>query len=241
MKRIKHSYVLLLLMISAAASFAQKGSADSLPPSGYLDFNGYYDTRQFSVLTLNLLANINVRTQYFSLTNYQGGSASSDLSALYSEQNVRWAPVKNKAFDLTLQYVIRSGNSNDDVKLGFRWKPSQSKLLQPFFKKINMTYSINPMLLQVQEHRRSQYMTMIEHVYFIKGPGKWKERIYLNGFADQNIVYMGNGQLMFKWVTEHQIGINISKGLYAVAEFRINNYTAQQVGFGYGLQYKIVF
>ncbi len=62
------------------------------PLKGLIDINGYYDTREFTVLTINLLASLPWRLQYFSLTNYSNpieSDTAQDLENFYSEQNLR--------------------------------------------------------------------------------------------------------------------------------------------------------
>ena len=209
---------------------------------GFLDFNGYYDTREFSVMTLNLLAVLPHRFQYFSLTNFQGPTRTSDLSNYYSEQNVRWNFMKNIPLDFTSQWVLKSGINNDVLKFGFRWSLHKSKGLRNFFKKLNLSYSINPFFIQFAQNKQTQYLTQIEHVYKLKIlPTVLNDRIYIGGFIDQNFL-SDNNKVMMKFVTEHQLGLRIIDQLYAVLEFRINEYLPNDnYGFGYGLEYKIKF
>lgn len=63
----------------------------------FSDFNAYYDTRSFSVLTIN------------------------DLGAFYSEQNLRYAVHESVPLDLTIQWVTRSPGGNDALRFGVRW------------------------------------------------------------------------------------------------------------------------
>lgn len=211
--------------------------------SGFVDFNGYYDTREFSVFTYNILLDLPKRFQYFSLTNYQGSNKSHDLNSNYAEHNVRWGIGTKLPLDITLQYVLRNGEDNDDIRLGFRWKINQTKGLIELFNKVNMSYTINPMLLQFRRAYSTQYITQIEHVYSILiAPKAFGNRLYLGGFADQNIEYDDNGGVSFKWVSEHQLGFMILNRLYAVLEYRINDYfSTDNYGLGYGLEYKILF
>ncbi len=223
-----------VLLRSGFNTWAQKDTTHS---TGHLDFKGYNDTRHFAGLTINLMSNIHHRVQYFSLTNYQGAKNTSDLNSLYSAQNIRWAFRKNAPKDLPLLYVLRSNNGNDGLKFGFRWKLSPTKPVVVLLKKMNTFYSINPMFVQFQEHVPTKYMTTIEHVYAINlFPRALNKRLYISGFADQNFVY-ANNSLIFKWVSEHQIGIRMIDKGYLVAEFRSNNYVAEQVGVGYGVEY----
>ena len=235
----------LLLMVAAMiafSGFSQDAEKPKHQNKGFMGMNGYYDTREFSVLTINLLAKLPHRFQYFSLTNYQGPSETSDLANYYSEHNLRWAISKTAPFDITYQYILRMGAGNDDHRLGARWRVSNTPKLDSLFKKLNMFYSMNPMFVQFREKTETKYMTLVEHVYKINIlPKKLNNRVYLAGFADQNFIYT-DGKLTFKWVTEHQLGIKIIDQFYAVAEFRINDFLpSENEGFGYGLQYKIIF
>ncbi len=228
--------LLQIVLISAVSTgYAQNNT-------GFSDFNIYYDSRDFSVFTLNLLAKLPNRFQYFSLTNYEGAHNASDLSKFYSEQNIRWKLSDKSPFDATLQYAMRGGDANDDLKFGVRWRISNTPKLDSVFKKVNMFYSVNPMFVQLRYSNPLKYMTMIEHVYKIDIlKNKLDKRIYLAGFADQVFVNT-DGEISFEWVTEHQLGVRLVDQLYAVAEFRINTFLPDNnVRMGYGLQYKIIF
>ena len=236
---MKKHILIIFLLTNSIFAIAQK---DSTAATGFVDLNGYNDTRHFGVFTINLMANIHNRVQYFSFVNYQGAANTTDLSTFFTEQNIRYAIKKNSPFDITLQYVIRNNSGNDDVKLGMRWKLSQTKGFASFCKKINLFYTINPMFLQMQEKKSAKYMTQIEHVYSINVfPTLFNKRVYISGFADQNFIFDKNNVLSFKWITEHQIGVKLIDNFYAVAELRLNNYVAKQVGLGYGLEYKIIY
>ncbi|WP_339710366.1 hypothetical protein [uncultured Kriegella sp.] len=239
------SGIFFLFLFGLPSSTAICQTEKKSPPhlSGFVDFNFYYDTREFSVLTYNILANLPKRFQYFSLTNYQSSNESFDLNSVYAEHNVRWALHKSKPIDLTLQYVMRGGDDNDDFRLGFRWRAHAAKKLFSFFKKLNSSYSINPMFIQFRRNAIPKYMTIIEHVYKINiAPKALDRRIYIGGFIDQNFQYDGRGGLSFKWVTEHQLGLRIIDELYAILEYRINDFfTEDSYGLGYGLEYKIIF
>lgn len=235
-------YLLIIFGMAICGEIYGQQEGEDSKVSGFVDFNAYYDTREFSVLTYNILLNLPKRFQYFSLTNYESSTKSSDFNANYAEHNLRWALSKTIPLDVTMQYVLRNGDNNDDVRLGFRWKVNQTKGLKTFFEKLNMSYSMNPMLVQFRRKKSTKYATQIEHVYaFLIAPKTFAKRLYLGGFADQNIEY-NNGGVSFKWVSEHQLGYRIVNKLFAVLEYRINDYyLADNYGLGYGLEYKIIF
>lgn len=240
---IKNAYTtqkyIFLTIIGFLVSFnisAQKAKKQNT--SGFLDFNTYYDTREFNVMTINILSNLPNRWQYFSLTNYQSSNKSLDFSNFYSEQNLRWKIKEKSPLDFSFQYVMRQGLSNDDLRLGIRWRIHDTPKLSALFKKLKMTYSINPMLIQLRVNAHTKSMTQIEHVYKIN---LYQDMVYLGGFADQNFIY-ANNKIAFKWVSEHQLGIRMIDQLYVVAEYRVNDFlTSDNTGLGIGIEYKILF
>ncbi|MCJ8163933.1 hypothetical protein MKJ04_03705 [Pontibacter sp. E15-1] len=211
--------------------------------SGFLDFNGYYDTRDFSVMTINALARLQHGFEYFSLTNFQGAKGTSDLSGFYTEQNLRWAPSRALPLSLTAQWVIRAGDSNDNLFLGFIWRPTDMPKLAPIFRKIHLYYFTNFHLVGLSEAHSIRYLPQLEHVYRLDLlPKALPGRLYLAGFADQNISYHEHGRVSFKWVTEHQLGVMVLRHFYAVVEYRLNeNLPAESQGVGFGLQYVITY
>lgn len=232
-----------LLIVTSVTGYCQIDKKEKFVNSGFVDFNGYYDTREFSVLTINILAKLPHRFQYFSLTNYQGPSNSSDVSGFYAEHNVRWGIRKGLPFDLTYQFVTRQGIKNDDHRLGVRWRVTSTPKVSKFFKKAGFFYSVNPMFVQLRGRSETKLMTIIEHVYRLNIlSNRLDNRLYIGGFADQNFVNSLSGEIMTEWVTEHQLGIRIIDQLYAVLEYRINTFLAKDTnGLGYGLEYKIKF
>ncbi|MCF4101659.1 hypothetical protein L1I30_08285 [Gillisia sp. M10.2A] len=211
--------------------------------SGFIDFNAYRDSRDFNVFTINLFASLPHRLQYFSLTNYFGEPDTAELSKFYAEHNLRWAINEKIPIDLTYQYVLRQGETNDDHRFGLRWRLHDTPFLQSIFSTLNLSYTFNPMFFQYRKNTSPEYMSIIEHVYNLKiFPQKLGNRLYIAGFADQNFNYKENDKVAFEWVSEHQIGLRLIDQLYAVAEYRINTFVpSNNYGWGYGLEYKMIF
>jgi hypothetical protein len=219
-----------------------QGDANSHRNSGFMDFNGYYDTREFSVMTLNLLANLSGQFQYFSLTNFEGPRETSDLGTYYSEQNLRWGIKKGYPIQLSTQWVLRSGINNDDLRLGVLWRLNNTSGIKDFLKKINLNYFVCFHFFQFREKQPLKYFTQVEHIYkLLLFPTLLKKKLYLGGFADQNLIRKGD-KVDVEWVTEHQLGYCIIDALYLVAEYRVNDFwKTDKYGLGYGLEYKIQF
>ena len=233
----------ILLLVISSSLYAQTKEEEKKPNiTGYVDFNGYYDTRDFSVLTYNILANMN-RFQYFSLTNYQSDQNSLELADTYAEHNIRWKITESSPLDLTFQYVLRGGSNNDDYRFGLRARLNAIPKIGALFRKLNMSYSFNPMFIQFRRDSRTKYMSIIEHVYRINiAPKRLNDRLYLGGFIDQNFKYLDGGGVKFRYVSEHQMGLRLIDQFYAVLEYRINDFFSDEnYGLGYGLEYKIGF
>lgn len=213
----------------------------SKPLKGFMDYNIYYDSRGFSVYTLNLLGKINPQFTYFSLTNYEGPSGSSEMGTFYSEHDLFWTPLKEKIYDFSFQYVIRNGVYNDDYRLGVRFKFFTKAKDNSFAKKIGLYYSINPMFIEFRPTSGFNTIPVIEHVYRFKPfPKLFKNKLYVAGFGDQNIQISDSGTKI-NWVTEHQIGYQALKDFYLVSEYRINEFMSEITGWGFGIQYKLLF
>ncbi len=234
--------LIFLLFLSNSKCVSAQTSKTPFKVKDFVDFNIYNDTRNFSTLTYNILLQLSERVQYFSLTNHDGLLNSPDLATTYAEHNLRYKITKKSPLDLTVQYVIRNGEQNDDIKLGFRWRLNNTKGLSNFFKKLNLSYSVNSMMIQFRNQSKTKLATQLEHVYNINlFPEEFNNRLYLGGFADQIINY-NNSNVSFTWVTEHQLGYEVYNQFYVVLEYRINQFFAEkQTGLGYGLEYKIAF
>ena len=239
---LKHAVVACLLFSNVIAQDSLSLNSASIPSTGYLDFNGYYDTRNHSEFTLNILGNTTKRFHYFSLTNYTGVTESSDLAQFYSEQNLRFKLSNESAFDASLQWALREGQDNDDIKWGLRIRFNDLQFLSKLFKKLNMSYSVSTFIMELRQLNPVRYLTQLEHVYRIQViPRLFGQRVYLSGFADQNMRYM-EGKQIIRWVTEHQLGIMLLKQFYIVAEYRINELlSSKKQGMGYGFEYKMSF
>lgn len=241
----------LLCPFSPAASQAQpaptKTAASSPTPrpgrAGFIDFNGYVDTRHSSVATVNLLANLPARFQYFSLTNVYGPNDSkhlTDLTGLYTEQNLRWMPSTNVPVDLVVQWVIRSGLNNDVLRLGARLRIASFPGLDKGFAAISLNYSVTAFAAQI-DFVGAGYPTLLEHAY------RWTplgEPMYVAGFMDHALWFNApDGASASRIVTEHQVGLRLWGLLYAVCEYRFNQYLApaQRNGVGFGLEYLLRF
>lgn len=214
--------------------------------SGFLDFNLYYDTRDFSVFTFNALSNLPNRFQYFSLTNFYNSidtDRNTDLTSFYTEQHLRWNFIEDVPLDLTMLWNIQSGSHNDTLRFGLRWRVTDTKWWDDFFKKIGFSYSINFHALQIELNENPGKGWQIEHVYYwLIFPKTFEKRIYFGGFADHNMRYGSNfGSDNHVWVTEHQLGIRTIDQFFIIAEFRRNEFLSEKNGLGLGLEYKIKF
>ncbi|MEM8668831.1 MAG: hypothetical protein AAGG48_15030 [Planctomycetota bacterium] len=207
--------------------------------TGFIDFNTYWDTREFAVTTINLLANLPGGFQFFQFANYdsQLGRGSHDWSEFFSETNIRHTLWKSNRWlshlDWALQYADGS-IAKGVLRGGVRWRiqDTPGKLGDWMSERLKLRYFVT---LYFFETDSSGWQ--FEHVYrrdFFDG------RMYVGGFCDHNI---NNGSQNSTWIHEHQIGFKLADSLYAVAEYRYKNFfpSNRRSGLGIGMEYVIRF
>lgn len=232
----------VILGVIFATTVQASPNEESTPPpkrTGFIDLNGYYDSRGATGLTINVLANLPASIQYFSLTNVSNATNAmslKDLDSFYSEQNLRWAPFEALPVALTGQLVIRSGEQNDMFRIGVRWNLSQTSV----FSSLGLNYSVTFHGHQFDFIKEKGWRGQLEHAYRLKPfTGHFGSRFYLAGFVDHSLWLKGPaGTNANQVVTEHQLGGRLFDGLHAVVELRYNQYLAdKQLGVGFGFQY----
>lgn len=211
---------------------------------GFMDFNGYYDTRKGTTLSINYLAILNKKLSYFSFINYQQGAFEiekpNDFDFFYSEHNLTYSPFKNLPIDLNVQAVIVGGEKNDKIRFAPSWRVHNTPGLDKFFKSINMSWGINFHLLQFSAAPKDDFTWQMEHFYKIDiAPKKLNNRVYISVFADHTL----GGELSKGLVMEHQIGVRLFDQFYAVGEYRYFSYLPDKYksGLGLGIQYLVIF
>ncbi|MFT7128922.1 MAG: hypothetical protein ACI89U_001033 [Gammaproteobacteria bacterium] len=211
---------------------------------GFIDFNAYpylSDVDNDNVITINIAAKLSNRFSYFSLINFGNQSGHSELEdtvTYYTEQNVRWKIAENSPLDLTLQLNFRTGENNDRHRLGFRWRISNTTIFSDFFKQLNLGWSVNFHLLQI-DHEENNVWQM-EHSFRLTFP-YLSERLYFAGFLDHTFNEdLPRGYPSSPIVGEAQLGYRISGNFFAIAEYRVNQYRRSDVNnLAIGFEYKI--
>ncbi|WP_417449221.1 hypothetical protein [Kordiimonas sp.] len=231
-----------LCVLTASPLLAEGGRKQSF----FLDLNAYpvlTDTSHDNYFTVNAGATFGHGLSYFSLNNFgkrAGGSGMPDDDAFYSEQNLRWNVMRSLPLDLTVQMNFRSGENNDRYRLGVRWRLNDTGVLSDIFSALNLVYAINVHVVQFDHEE--PYVWQMEHAFRMTFPAL-SDRLYLAGFVDHTF----NQRLPESFparpiVGEAQAGIRIVDQLFAVAEYRINEYRRSEVdNLALGLQYKITW
>ncbi len=212
--------------------------------AGILDFNIYpylADVDNDSVFTLNIAAALGNRFSYFSLLNIGNQAADSELNdttSYYTEQNIRWQMSNTSPLDLTVQYNMRSGEDNDRLRFGVRWRMNDSPALRSFFAKMHLKYAINLHAIQIDDSDKSVWQ--LEHAFTMNFP-YLSDRLYLAGFIDHTF----NEELAPEIpenpiVAEAQLGYSLVENLYFVSEYRLNEYRRSDVNnLAVGMEYKV--
>lgn len=246
-------FLFVLLFLPARQSNAQgevETPADSMKTPeehrfGFMDINAYFDSRDWSTLTINYLALINPRLAYFSFINFEQGSLEpeqlDDISAFYSEHNLTYTPFKKIPIDLNVQVALSSGPKTSKMRLAPSWRVHDTPIIGKFLKAINLSYGINFHVVQLgYDAPLSDFTWQMEHFYRLDvAPTVLDNRIYISGFADHTI----GGPLSKGVVTEHQLGVRLVDAFYLVGEYRYFSYLPDKFknGIGMGLEYVILF
>lgn len=223
----------IISFLFSVQCWAQKDSS-AFKPKGFIDLNAYYDSRNQVDANINILSVVGRHLSYFSFTNFNGHNTAYDSDSFYSEQNLIYQPAVDVPIKITLQGVVRSGIQNDVLRIGSRWDVSRSPWWSDFFRKINLTYFFTTYVAQVDGTNGMGWLPQIEHFFQLE---LFKSRVYIRGFMDHNLNWFDSAT--DKIVTEHQVGIKILNGFYAVAEYRYNDYLQEKHGVGLGLEYII--
>jgi len=213
---------------------------------GFLDFNVYpflSDVDDDNTITVNIGAKLPARFSYFSLTNIgnvDGDSELKDTTTFYTEQNIRWQIREQSPLDLTLQMNFRTGDDNDRHRLGARWRLNDTQALSDFFETLNLRYSIN--LHAIQFDSEDAYVWQMEHVFRLSFP-YLSDRLYLGGFIDHTFNQNLPDSLPdAPMVAEAQLGFRLFENLYAITEYRLNEYRRSDVNnLAVGIEYKVVW
>ena len=199
------------------------------------------DVDNDNTMTINIAAKLRDRFSYFSLTNIGNQNEASELldqDAFYTEQNIRWQVTDTSPLDLTIQLNFRSGEYNDRHRLGVRWRLHNTIALRDFFQAIHLIYAIN--LHAIQFDHEDADVWQIEHAFKLTFP-YISDRLYLGGFIDHTF----NEDLASEVpsnpiVSEIQLGYRLIENVYAVSEFRINEYRRSDVNnMAVGIEYTI--
>jgi hypothetical protein len=207
----------------------------------YNSFNIYpkfTDVQTDYDVAIDTLIVVNNNFSYFGYVNLRGVSNSNKFDLNNSEQSFRWTPYATFPVDLVFQHVLRNGPGNDNNHLGVRWRVSQTNYFQELFNNINLNYSMQLFPAKILDSA-NRGGWQISHAFSMSFP-YISDRLYLNGFMDQNFNENIGGTKRNTIVTETQLGFRIFKQLYAVTEFRINEYrVGRKENMAIGIELKI--
>ena len=238
--RTSNHLLVALFYLFIACPYLSAEENPPFKPQGFIDLNAYfYDTREQSTLTINLLSSLPYRFQYFSFVNYDSAFASGDpeeIESFYSEQQLAWHLPNSLPLQLVANWSITNGPDNDAIRFGPAWIVSSTRFFDQFFKMVNVFYMVRFYLLQIDS--LDGFNWQMEHVYSTAlFPNLLANRVYISGFADHNFLDDGSTTL----VTETQLGIRIIDQFFAIAEYRHSDFTPDKDGVGFGVEYKIRF
>lgn len=237
----------LILALFLGTLSTPLSAAESNTRFGSIAVQGYYDTRDFAIVTIDTFAKLHHNLEYFSFVNFYSPTNASnrlDTERYFTEQHLRWGPAENFPLDLTGQFTFQTGTNNDVFRPGVRWRAHDTPILDRFLDMANLTYTLNITPYTIELSSQTGWQMQFEHFYrWQVFPSYFDDRVYVQGFFDHNIGFDGAiGGDSQKIVTEHQVGFRTVDQLYVVGEFRYNEYWAgDEFGIGLGVEYKLLF
>ena len=123
------------------------------------------------------------------------------------------------------------------IHLGVRWRLNATPWLDKMLKAINLTWAVQFFPTRIDQRDVGGWQ--ISHAYQMSFP-YISDRLYLSGFFDHNIDESARpGSTLNNVVSETQLGVRLYRQLYAVVEYRINDYRrADNTNFGAGFEIK---
>jgi len=261
----------LLMCVWAASEFATPARADESPqvvpgtltpeadpepapaaPSqpvvggGYLDLNGYYDTRDAMGLTINALATLGHGVSYFSFVDYENKFKPKELgdtNNYYTEQNVMWGPLSQAPIDLHLQWALGDGQHydlEDALRGGLRLRANHISGVGTWLDRIGAWFQLTwfPYVQGLSFEPVQTWQSQLSAYYRID----FKDRVYASGFLDCDFSAGRSKGAYLGTLTEHQLGLRLIGGLYAVAELRyLYVDLPEHFGVGLGVEWMMRF
>lgn len=211
---------------------------------GMLDFNVYpylSEVDSDSVFSLNMASGLPNRLSYFGFVNFYNQENETELQDtvnFYSEFNLRWQVSEGSALSATIQQVMRSSEDNDRTRLGVLWRLNETEGLKPFFNRIHARWAINLHAIQFDDNDANEWQ--LEHAYSLRFP-YISDRLYMAGFIDHTFnESLPNSFPSNPIVSETQFGYRLIENVYAVYEYRINQYRVDnEINHAFGVEYKI--
>lgn len=135
---------------------------------------------------------------------------------------------------------MRTGEDNDRLRFGLRWRLNDSSWFRQRFAQLNLTYPLTLHALQIDD--RDESVWQLEHSWRWNSPAV-SERLYLAGFIDHTFNEdLPKGFPANPMVAELQLGWRLWQQWYAVAEYRLNQYRRQDVNnLALGVEYRVPF
>lgn len=245
MKKISCLLVVVVCLVLSANVFAE----DAKKVSGSLDANYTYDTRDMNRLTLDTLIFFPHGISYYNFfhlnSNMNGDNDNLEITNFYHEHDIWWNFYKKLPLDAVFQWQVGQGGANDNARFGFRWRISDTPIVEKLCKKINLFLTTQLHALQTDFHNSPGWGFSFEHFWKMSVlPKLLDNRVYIAGFMDHNVNYGSWTKLNgdnHAIVTETQLGVRTIGNLNAISEFRYSDYDVDHMGVAFGLEYIVNF
>lgn len=235
----------LAIAVALFACIREEANAQNGVP-GFVELNVYPYLGRLesdSAVTINTSSVITDTTSYFSMLNMYGQKGQDGIietNHFYTEQNLRFSPIRDSGLQLTYQANFRSDDGHDRHRFGLRYGLHTFEPASFIEDTLNAAWHLNFHLLQYDTEPGRSWQ--IEQTIVMKFP--WvTERLYLVSVTDLtfNNRYSEGGRGT-NIVSESQIGFRAFDNLYLVAEYRYTDYREEyRSNLAAGAEYKIRF
>ena len=229
---------LLLCVCPILALFAAGAARAADKVEGSLNFNFYPYLSQVTSdadFTLNAAATLPAGLSYASFVNFTGVFRDTGMQMQNSEQNLRWAFSPRIPFDAAVQAQIGPKNGDDTWQVGPRWRINDTPFLRGIFAALHVSWNVT--FFQRFDNAEGS-VRQISNNYRVSFP-YLSDRLYLSGYLDRGIHHGGRRGRVHLDNTETQLGVRLVGNVYAIAEYRRNEYRAtDRDNLAVGLEFK---
>lgn len=243
------SPTLILAEAPEPASEAVAPSPEPIYLPATVDIAGYYDTRDYTGITVNTFFVLPAGFSFFSFIDIDNAyyydaapgapdASRGDATQAYTELNLQWGDYLNFPLEVHGQWALGTNPYVTDLaRVGLRLHAPPNTWGAALARAnlvLHLAYFPYVQRLNFEKHPGG-YESQISLFYrWVPFAELTDSRVYVSGWADFDVRTKADND----FYTEHQLGVRVVAGLHVVAEYRHFSFLPEQDGVGIGLQYQ---